>query len=128
MLVAINPSRKNATIQKGWDGKRLGWIPVKKRKPKFWSFMRESGLLKVSSELKDAISSQLSKPFTVERLVGALKENKIFLAELVKCPTPGQKDLSKSMIEECSATYLAEEIRLLSPKVICTWVNYHSRP
>jgi uracil-DNA glycosylase len=121
MFVAINPSPRNATIQRNWDGERLAWISIKRRKPKFWELLIRSGLFTVTSELQEKIFNQLAEPETIEQLIDALRSNKIFLTELVKCPTRGQKDLKRQMITTCSSKYLSEEIRLSSPKVICSW-------
>ena len=121
MFIAINPSPRNATIQPAWRGRRLAWIPISGRRSKFWRLLIDSGLLSMNLKLEKAIYTQAHEPAIVERLVMALNENRIFLTELVKCPTKGQKDLTSSMLETCSANYLAKEIELVSPKVICTW-------
>ena len=121
MFVAINPSPRNATIQPDWDEQRLAWVPVKKRKPKFWELLTEAGLFTVTPELQEKILNHLAEAETVEEIVEALQKNRIFLTELVKCPTRGQKDLKELMIDTCSSTYLSEEIRLTSPMIICTW-------
>ena len=121
MFVAINPTPKNATVQPDWHGKRLAWIPTTKRKPKFWQLLIEAGLFKVDPELRDKLFNHLAEVETVERLTIALQENKIFLAELVKCPTFGEKDLDEHIVETCSNAYLTKEIQVVSPRIVCSW-------
>jgi uracil-DNA glycosylase family 4 len=55
-----------------------------------------------------------------------LQRADVFIANVLKCRPPGNRDPAPVEIENCS-DYLAEQVRLIEPKVICTLGNFATK-
>ena len=55
-----------------------------------------------------------------------LERGDVFVANVLKCRPPGNRDPAPVEIENCSS-YLVEQIRLIEPKVICTLGNFATK-
>ena len=55
-----------------------------------------------------------------------LERGQVFIANVLKCRPPGNRDPLPEEIEECSP-YLMRQIELIEPKVICTLGNFATK-
>lgn len=55
-----------------------------------------------------------------------LQRNQVFIANVLKCRPPGNRDPLPEEIEECKP-YLMRQIELIEPKVICTLGNFATK-
>ena len=55
-----------------------------------------------------------------------LRREQVFIANVLKCRPPGNRDPLPEEIEECKP-YLMRQIELIEPKVICTLGNFATR-
>ena len=74
------------------------------------------------------------KPFVgqagklLDTLLGeiGLERGEVFIANILKCRPPGNRDPQPDEIEECKP-YLVRQIELIEPKVICTLGNFATK-
>jgi DNA polymerase len=64
----------------------------------------------------------------LEELLGeiGLQRSEVFIANVLKCRPPGNRDPNPAEIENCQ-DYLFDQIRLIEPKVICTLGNFATK-
>jgi uracil-DNA glycosylase family 4 len=64
----------------------------------------------------------------LEKLLGeiGLSRAEVFIANVLKCRPPGNRDPQLSEIENCRP-YLARQIELIEPRVICTLGNFATK-
>jgi DNA polymerase len=64
----------------------------------------------------------------LEQLLGeiGLSREEVFIANVLKCRPPGNRDPQASEIENCRP-YLARQIELIAPRVICTLGNFSTK-
>jgi len=55
-----------------------------------------------------------------------IKRQDVFIANILKCRPPGNRDPKPEEVSSCSG-FLEAQIRLIKPKVICTLGNYSTR-
>src|SRR5206468_12130030 len=55
-----------------------------------------------------------------------LQRSQVFIANVLKCRPPGNRDPLPEEIEECKP-YLMRQIELIQPKVICTLGNFATK-
>jgi DNA polymerase len=85
-------------------------------------------------EAPGANEDRQGKPFVgpAGRLLDALLEDiglrreDTFIANVLKCRPPGNRDPRPEEIEECSP-YLVRQVELIEPKVICTLGNFATK-
>ena len=57
---------------------------------------------------------------------GGLSRSQVYIANVVKCRPPGNRDPRQDEIDECKG-YLAEQIRLVDPAVVITLGNFSTK-
>jgi uracil-DNA glycosylase len=64
----------------------------------------------------------------LEKLLGeiGLSREEVFIANVLKCRPPGNRDPQSGEIENCRP-YLARQIELIAPRVICTLGNFSTK-
>jgi uracil-DNA glycosylase len=64
----------------------------------------------------------------LEQLLGeiGLSREEVFIANVLKCRPPGNRDPQSGEIENCRP-YLARQIELIAPRVICTLGNFSTK-
>jgi DNA polymerase len=64
----------------------------------------------------------------LERLLGeiGMARSEVFIANVLKCRPPGNRDPQPHEIEACSP-YLARQIDLIQPRVVCTLGNFSTK-
>ncbi len=64
----------------------------------------------------------------LDRLLGeiGLERGQVFIANLLKCRPPGNRDPQPGEIEACQG-YLARQVELIQPKVVCTLGNFSTK-
>jgi uracil-DNA glycosylase family 4 len=64
----------------------------------------------------------------LDRLLGeiGLERGQVFVANILKCRPPGNRDPQPAEIEACQA-YLWRQIDLIQPKVVCTLGNFSTK-
>jgi len=64
----------------------------------------------------------------LEKLLGeiGLARGDVFIANVLKCRPPGNRDPQPTEIEQCSV-YLDRQVELIEPKVICTLGNFSTK-
>src|SRR2546423_15232458 len=85
-------------------------------------------------EAPGATEDQRGKPFVgragrlLDELLGeiGLSRRDVFIANILKCRPPGNRDPLPEEIEECKP-YLMRQIELIEPKVICTLGNFATK-
>ena len=55
-----------------------------------------------------------------------LQRSEVFIANVLKCRPPGNRDPQPAEIEECSG-YLRAQVELIEPLVICTLGNFSTK-
>lgn len=55
-----------------------------------------------------------------------LSRGEVFIANVLKCRPPGNRDPLPAEIESCEP-YLAEQVRLIEPRVVCTLGNFATK-
>jgi len=58
--------------------------------------------------------------------IGMTRENDAFIANVLKCRPPGNRDPQPEEIEECTP-WLMRQIQLIEPRVICTLGNFATK-
>src|SRR3954470_14106493 len=85
-------------------------------------------------EAPGATEDQEGKPFVgragrlLDQLLGeiGLSRRDVFIANILKCRPPGNRDPLPEEIEECKP-YLMRQIELIEPKMICTLGNFATK-
>jgi uracil-DNA glycosylase len=86
-------------------------------------------------EAPGAHEDQQGKPFVgragqlLDELLGEIgmtRERDAFIANVLKCRPPGNRDPLPEEIEECTP-YLMRQIQLIEPRVICTLGNFATK-
>jgi len=64
----------------------------------------------------------------LEKLLGeiGLQRSDVFIANVLKCRPPGNRDPQPGEIESCRG-YLASQVELIEPRVICTLGNFSTK-
>jgi uracil-DNA glycosylase family 4 len=64
----------------------------------------------------------------LERLLGTigLSRPQVYIANVLKCRPPGNRDPQPAEIENCQ-DYLARQVQLIEPRVICTLGNFSTK-
>src|SRR3954451_1881339 len=85
-------------------------------------------------EAPGATEDQEGKPFVgragrlLDQLLGeiGLSRRDVFIANILQCRPPGNRDPQPDEIEECKP-YLMRQIELIEPKIICTLGNFATK-
>jgi len=114
MFVLMNPTAKNPTLAEGYDGLRVSYAGVSS----LWRVLTKAGFLPQS--MLDVFKSRPWDDSKSQILIKYLKDESIYLTELVKCPsrqahTPDNQTVSHNL------KFMRQEIRLVNPDSIITF-------
>ena len=119
MFVFMNPTRKNVSSSKSWDGIKAPWIGTKN----IWSLFYRLGLLdeEIYLDIKMRKSSEWDQKFALKVYENVLKHH-YFITNLGKCTQEDARPLSdKVYLEYLDLLY--QEIEIVRPKVIVLFGN-----
>jgi DNA polymerase len=119
LFLFMNPTAKNLTVHKSWEGIRAPWIGLKNT----WRLMKELGF--INSELNEKVrgsrKEEWNHEFAIE-LYSCVAKNKGYLTNLARCTQPDARHVSDVVFRESLAITL-REIELINPKIIISFGN-----
>ncbi len=119
MFVFMNPTAKNISAQKNWNGLRAPWLGTKN----IWSLLNHLDL--VSNGFLNSIKSYKPEEWTIQfsqELYSHLKEKGIYITNLAKCTQLDARPLKNSVFKEY-LDLMKKEISRIDPKHIITFGN-----
>ncbi len=118
-FVFMNPTAKNISTNKSWNGVRYQWLGVKP----IWKFLTNLGLFSV--ELNNIIQNKKAKDWTndfCELVYNEVKDNSVYITNLAKCTQADARPLPDSVFLEYKK-YLIEELLKVNPQKIIFFGN-----
>lgn len=119
MFLFMNPTAKNPSTHKTWEGIRAPWIGFKNT----WKLMNQIGILNNDLFLKT--QSMKSVEWThdfAEQLYRAIAERGVYITNLAQCTKPDAQHVSDSVFREARELFL-KEIELINPTIIIAFGN-----
>jgi len=118
-FVFMNPTGKNISATKGWDGIRAPWLGTKN----VWKLMAAIRVLpdKLNKEIQSKKTQDWNVEFS-EKVYREIKSNKCFITNLAKCTQKDASHLPDSVFKEYRNLML-QEIKILNPKIIIAFGN-----
>ncbi len=119
MFLFMNPTAKNITVNKQWDGIRAPWIGLKNT----WKLMFRLGVIDEKTLTRiQSINADSWTPEFATTLYQQVAKNKVYLTNLARCTQPDARHVSDVVFRE-SRNITLKEIELLQPKVIIAFGN-----
>lgn len=118
-LVFMNPTKRNITSEKSWNGLRAPWLGTKQ----IWDFLEKCGLF--SPDKNEEIKSKKPKDWTpefCEYVYGEVKAQGLWITNLAKCSQDDARPLPDSVFLEYK-DLLKEELKIINPQKIFLFGN-----
>lgn len=119
LLVFMNPTGRNVSAKKEWQGIRAPWIGTKN----IWRLIKEIGVISAEThkELLQKKSEEWNAEFALE-LYKEVASSSCFITNLAKCTQQDARPLKDEVFKQY-LKLLFEEIKRLRPKAIITFGN-----
>ncbi|MCL1892267.1 MAG: hypothetical protein FWF97_03205 [Alphaproteobacteria bacterium] len=118
-FVFINPTGRNPSARKEWNGFRAPWIGIKNA----WKLFNQIGIISDrTAEIISAMPADIWSSDLAEELYSELAGNGIYVTNLGKCTQVDARSLSDKVFSEY-AKLLEKEINEIQPEVIVTFGN-----
>ena len=118
-FVFMNPTARNITSSKEWNGLKAPWIGTKN----VWGFFEKIGFIDEEMLLK--IKSMKGKEWTVEfadQVYKMIEDRKIYVTNLAKCTQLDARYLDDSIYKKYLKLFM-KEMEIVNPKVIVLFGN-----
>lgn len=118
-FVFMNPTGRNITSSKKWEGRKSPWLGTKN----IWGLFHEINV--ISSSTYQKIQELKPKDWTYEfcdELYTEIASNKVFITNLGKCTQVDARPLPDSVLKSY-LKLLYTEIDIIKPKIIITFGN-----
>ncbi|VAW32077.1 hypothetical protein MNBD_CPR01-387 [hydrothermal vent metagenome] len=118
-LVFMNPTGRNVSSNKGWEGLKAPWIGTKN----VWKMFYQLGLFdeesfsEINSKKPDDWDYQFS-----EKVYKKVKDNSIYITNLSKATQTDARPLKNDIFKKYLALF-TDEINIVAPKIIITFGN-----
>jgi hypothetical protein len=118
-FVFMNPTARNISSQKSWQGLKAPWIGTKN----IWKLFLKIGLFPESlfEEIEKRSSSDWDEEFAYV-VYKTIEEKDLFITNLAKCTQLDARPLSDSVYREYLDLF-EKEISILNPKAVVTFGN-----
>jgi DNA polymerase len=118
-FVFMNPTARNVSATKDWNGLRAPWLGTKN----VWKLFASIGIIsdKLNGEIRSKKSNEWDPKFS-NKVYEEIKINKCFITNLAKCTQKDAAHLPDSVFREYRDLML-KEIYLLDPKIIISFGN-----
>lgn len=118
-FVFMNPTRRNISANKSWEGPRYPWIGTKN----IWTLFHDLKLLDddIFEEIRKKKGSEWDNEF-VELVYDNVRKHRFFITNLGKCTQVDARPLADSVFLEYK-DYLENEFNIIKPKVIILFGN-----
>jgi len=119
MFIFMNPTAKNVSSQKGWNGLRAPWLGTKN----IWSLLSDLGF--ISSDYFNQISTLRPEEWTEsfsEEIYTHLKDKSVYITNLAKCTQLDARPLKDEVFKKY-LDLMKKEISIINPKHIITFGN-----
>lgn len=118
-LVFMNPTKKNITTDKSWQGLKAPWLGTKQ----IWDFLEKCGLF--NAAINEEIKSKKPKDWTpafCEYVYNEVKNQGLWITNLAKCTQEDARPLPDSVFLQYK-DLLKEELKLVNPRKIFFFGN-----
>lgn len=118
-FVFMNPTARNITASKEWDGLKAPWIGTKN----VWNFFEKIGF--IDEEMLFRIKSMKGKEWTKEFAVEVYKmieDRKIYVTNLAKCTQLDARALDDNVFKKYLKLFI-KEMEIVNPKIIILFGN-----
>lgn len=118
-FVFMNPTGKNISSSKEWQGRRSPWLGTKN----IWKLFYEIGLL--DEKIYEEIIKRKASEWTIEfadSVYQDVEKHKYFITNLGKCTQVDARALPNSVYKKY-LKLLYQEISIIKPKIIVTFGN-----
>ena len=118
-FVFMNPTGRNITSSKEWDGIKSPWVGTKN----IWGLFYEIGV--IDKELYEQIKSKKGKEWTKEFAIEVYKQvedSKVFITNLAKCTQIDARPLKDEVYKKYLNLFM-KEMNIVKPKKIILFGN-----
>jgi len=118
-FVFMNPTGRNITANKSWQGIKSPWIGTKN----VWTLFHELGILndELYIDIRNKKGSDWTEKFA-EEVYLSIAKNKVYITNLAKCTQPDARTLKDKVFKEYLDLFY-EEINIVKPKKIILFGN-----
>lgn len=118
-FIFMNPTARNISSDKSWDGLKAPWIGTKS----VWKLFHQLNLINSSTfkEIRDRKGKEWDCQFA-EEVYQDIYRHKVFITNLAKCTQPDARHLSNEVFKEYK-NLTEKEITTLNPKVTISFGN-----
>lgn len=120
MLVFMNPTARNVSASKIWNGLKAPWIGTKA----IWKMFHDLGLLddnEIISATQQMKPSEWDEGFS-SKLYKHVAKKSLYVTNIAKCTQVDARHLSNNVLREYLPSFF-EEISIIKPKKIITFGN-----
>lgn len=120
MLVFMNPTARNVSAHKSWDGIRAPWLGTRP----VWKMLYDVGLVddkNLLSKIYNFKSIEWTPSFS-KKLYSHVKEKSLYITNIAKCTQPDARKIPNQIYKNYLQSFLYE-ISITNPAKIITFGN-----
>ncbi len=119
MFIFMNPTGRNISASKSWNGLRAPWLGTKI----VWNIFYDVGFISLEhfTQTQSLTSKEWTESFA-KSLYSELAENRVFITNLAKCTQIDARPLKDSVFKDY-LELMKEEISAINPEKIITFGN-----